>query len=114
MPLSNSQISAHSDITSAGQEVRLPLKIAAIGLRSLFLIVLVTMVVHVSLPQNESIWRVYNTPADLVRLAVGFLVSAWIVYHLFVLPKDAQGYRTWGYLGIVLVPMALAALYAVW
>jgi hypothetical protein len=48
-----------------------------------------------SLPQSENIWTIYDEPVDAVRLVLGLLVSAWIVYHLFRLPKDEQGYRTW-------------------
>ena len=90
------------------------MKIAAVLLRSAFLIALVVLVVRVSLPQNESIWTVYDTLGDVVRLLLGLLVIVWILYHLFRLPKDAQGYRTWTYLGLVLVPLTLVALFAFW
>ena len=80
-------------MTAAEQEVSRPLKIAAVLLRSAFLIALVVLVVRVSLPQNESIWTVYDTLGDVVRLLLGLLVIVWILYHLFRLPKDAQGYR---------------------
>jgi hypothetical protein len=61
----------------------------------MFLCVLLVVTVWVSLPQNESIWSVYETPGDLVRVALGFIVCVWILFHLFMLPKDAEGYRTW-------------------
>jgi hypothetical protein len=88
------------------------LKIAAVVLRSVFLIALVVLVARVSLPQSEHMWTIYDEPIDVVRLFIGFLVSVWIVYYLFKLPKDAQGYRTWAYLGIVLVPLTLVAFFA--
>jgi hypothetical protein len=31
-----------------------------------------------------------------------------------MLPKDAKGYRMWIYLGVVLLPLALACIIAVW
>jgi hypothetical protein len=31
-----------------------------------------------------------------------------------MLPKDAEGYRTWVYLGLVLGPLAWAAAIAIW
>jgi hypothetical protein len=71
------------------------LRIAGIVLRSIFLCALLVVTVWVSLPQNESIWSVYETPGDLVRVALGFIVCVWILFHLFMLPKDAEGYRTW-------------------
>ena len=71
------------------------MRIAGIVLRSIFLCALLVVTVWVSLPQNESIWSVYETPGDLVRVALGFIVCVWILFHLFMLPKDAEGYRTW-------------------
>jgi hypothetical protein len=113
MPPPNRQ--PHPDVAAATQRVSRPLKVAAVILRSTFLIALVVLTARVSLPQNESIWTVYDTLGDLVRLALGLLVSIWILYHLFRLPRGgAQGYRTWAYLGIVLVPLTLAALFALW
>jgi hypothetical protein len=32
---------------------------------------------------------------DLIRLALGFVACLWIVAHLFMLPRTAEGYRTW-------------------
>jgi len=37
-----------------------------------------------------------------------------MVIHLFILPKTAEGYRTWVYLGLVVVPLALAVAIVVW
>ena len=71
------------------------MRIAGIVLRSIFLCALLVVTVWVSLPQNESIWSVYETPGDLVRVALGFIVCVWILFHLFMLPKDVEGYRTW-------------------
>jgi hypothetical protein len=104
---------AHSN-TTAEKEMSRPLKTAAVVLRSLFLIALVVLVARVSLPQSEHIWTIYDEPIDVVRLLIGFLVSGWIVYHLFTLPKDPQGYRTWAYLGIAAVPLILVTLWALW
>ncbi len=105
---------AHSDTVQVEQQVSRPFKIAAVVLRSVFLIALIRLVARVSLPQNESIWTVYDTVGDVIRLLVGSSVSIWILYHLFRVPKDAQAYRTWTYLGIILVPLTLAALFAFW
>src|ERR1700730_7401118 len=99
----------HPDTTPLPrQEVPTRLRIAGIVLRSIFLCALLVVTVRVSLPQNETIWSVYETPGDLARVALGFVVCVWILFHLFMLPKDAKGYRTWIYLGLVLVPLALA------
>jgi hypothetical protein len=89
-------------------------RIAGIVLRSIFLCAMLVVTVRVSLPQNETIWSVYETLGDLVRVALGLIVCIWILFNLFRLPRDAKGYRTWMYLGLVLVPLALACVIAVW
>jgi hypothetical protein len=114
MAPSDSQMDIHSDAAAAGQRVSPQLKLVAVVLRSIFLITLAALAVRVSLPQAESIWTIYDEPRDAVRLVLGFVVIVWIVYHLFRRPRDAQGYRTWMYLGIILVPLTLAALVAFW
>ena len=37
-----------------------------------------------------------------------------MVIHLFILPKTAEGYRTWVYLGVVVAPLALAVAIVIW
>jgi hypothetical protein len=74
----------------------------------------VVVTVIVSRPQSETIWSAYETPGDLVRMALGLVVCLWLLRHLFMLPKDAEGYRTWLYLGLAAVPFALILAFAVW
>jgi len=103
--------------SSCGPSASVPpthLRIAGILLRALFIGVLLAVTVRVSGPQSESIWSVYETPGDLIRLLLGIGVCAWILFHLFMLPKDAEGYRTWIYLGLLLAPFALALAFAIW
>jgi len=90
------------------------LRILAIVFRALFIGALVAVTVRVSSPQSERLASVYETPGDLIRLALGFAVCLWIVIHLFMLPRTAEGYRTWVYLGLVVAPLALAAAIAIW
>jgi hypothetical protein len=90
------------------------LRMLAIVLRALFIGALVAVTVRVSSPQSETLASVYETPGDLIRLALGFAVCLWIVIHLFMLPRTAEGYRTWVYLGLVVAPLALAAAIAIW
>jgi hypothetical protein len=47
------------------------LRVAAIVLRTLFIVLLLVLTLRVSLPQSETIWTAYDTPADLVRLILG-------------------------------------------
>ena len=90
------------------------LRMAAIVLRALFLGVLALITFRVSLPQNETIWTAYDTPSDVVRMVLGFAVAAWLVFQLFRGPRDRDSYRTWFYLGLVLVPFAVICLFAAW
>jgi hypothetical protein len=90
------------------------LRVLAIVLRALFIGALVAVTVRVSSPQSESLASVHETPGDLIRLALGFAVCLWIVIHLFMPPRTAEGYRTWLYLGLVVAPLALAAAIAIW
>jgi TRAP-type C4-dicarboxylate transport system permease small subunit len=90
------------------------LRVAAIVLRTLFIVLLLVLTLRVSLPQSETIWTAYDTPADLVRLILGVGVCAWLVYQLFQVPHDAGSSRTWFYLGLVAVPFALIVLFVAW
>ena len=94
--------------SSPKAEVPVILRMGAIVLRALFIGALLVVVARVSTPQNESIWSAYETPGDLIRLALGVAVGLWILLHLFMLPKDPEGYRTWVYLGLIIAPFALA------
>jgi TRAP-type C4-dicarboxylate transport system permease small subunit len=103
-----------SNVGTSESTIPMGLRIVAVLLRALFIGALVVVTVRVSSPQSETIWSVYETPGDLVRLALGFAVCLWIVIHLFMLPKTAEGYGSWVYLGLVVAPLALAAAIAIW
>lgn len=98
----------------SAENVALPLRLAATVLRTVFICLVVLITFIVSMPQNETIWTVYDTPLDIVRLILGLAVCFWLAVQLFKGPVDAHGYRTWLYLGIVAIPFAVACLYAVW
>jgi hypothetical protein len=95
-------------------EVSAQLRLAGLIFRSIFIVCLLAITVLVSLPQNETIWTAYDTPADLVRLALGLAVCVWVAIQLFRVPRDAGGYRTWIYLGLAAVPFAVICVLAVW
>jgi len=105
---------APPDATLPRCGVPLRLRVAAIVLRSIFVCALLVITVRVSTPQNETIWTVFDSLGDAIRLVLGLVVCIWIIAHLFMLPKDAEGYRTWVYLGVALAPLALACAVAVW
>jgi hypothetical protein len=100
--------------TLPNYDVPIGLRVAGIILRSIFVCALLVVTVRVSTPQSETIWTIFDSLGDLIRVILGFVAGVWIVAHLFMLPKDAEGYRTWVYLGLALVPLALACAIAVW
>ena len=107
--------------TLQNTEMKLPdpgvspwLRIGAIVLRTIFIALLFTLTVRVSMPQSETIWTAYETPADLIRLALGVAMCLWLGSQLLSGPRDVQGYRTWLYLGLVAVPFTIICLIAVW
>jgi hypothetical protein len=90
------------------------LRIAAVLFRTAFIFVLMALIMRVAQPQSETIWTAYETPGDLIRLWLGIGVCLWLIWQLFEGPKDAQGYRTWLYLGATALPFAVLCLYFVW
>jgi hypothetical protein len=94
--------------------VPLALRAAGHAVRAAFIVALLAITIRVSMPQNETIWTVYDTPGDLVRLLLGFVVCIWIASQLFRTSKDEHSYRTWLYFGLVAVPFAVLCLFAIW
>jgi len=105
-----------SEPKAPGSETRPGSHVAAFVLRVAFLVCLVAITARVSLPQNETLWTIYDTPGDLIRLVLGLAVCAWIAVQLFhaPMPKDAHGRETWLYFGLAAVPFALLCLFATW
>jgi hypothetical protein len=110
----NPQQTVPSTIGTLEATIPMGLRILAIILRALFIGALVAVTVRVSSPQSESLASVYETPGDLIRLALGIAVCLWIVIHPFMLPRTAEGYRTWIYLGLVVAPLSWAVAIAIW
>ncbi|MBV8836075.1 MAG: hypothetical protein JO000_06025 [Alphaproteobacteria bacterium] len=90
------------------------LRAIGLGLRAVFILLLAITIARVSLPQSETLMSVYETPGDLVRLLLGAIICVWIVWQAFLLPKDANAYRTWLYISLVGIPFTLICLYATW
>jgi hypothetical protein len=89
------------------------MRLAGIVSRSIFLVLVAVVAARVSAPQRvgPSWWNI--PPADFVSSAVGVAICLWTLAHLFILPKDPAAYRTWIYLGIATVPLALTLLWAI-
>jgi Ca2+/Na+ antiporter len=82
--------------------------------RALFIIALAVLTARVATPQIEKLRTVFETPDDLIRVALGFALCVWCTVNLFILPKDAEAYRTWFYLGVAVFPLVLLYTFLVW
>src|ERR1019366_6375519 len=89
-------------------------RIAGMMFRALFIIILFVVTARIASPQTESFWSAYKTPGDLIRMALGLSVCLWLAVHVFILPKDAEAFRTWLYLGLAILPLALLCAVVVW
>src|SRR5690349_172039 len=107
MPLDWLRSDTPHEANSPPAEIPPGLRIAGTVVRTIFIVALLLVTLRVSMPQSETIWTVYETPGDLIRLALGLAVCIWVVSQLFVVPKDARAYRTWLYLGLAALPFAL-------
>lgn len=104
---------AHESAPSTASNL-ISLRVVGTVLRTVFIVAVLLVTIRVALPQSETVWTAYETPADLFRMALGLLVSIWILFQLFSLPKDEQAYRTWSWLGLAAVPFAVICVLAMW
>jgi hypothetical protein len=89
-------------------------KVGGVTARTLVILAIAALTARVASPQIEHIWAVQETPDDLIRVALGFALCVWCLINLFILPKDVEAYRTWIYLGLIVLPFALLCAVAVW
>jgi len=89
-------------------------RLASIILRTIFIASILIVTVHVSMPQSETLWTVYDTPGDLIRVLLGLAVCVWLAIQLFIMPKDDHAHRMWLYLGLAAVPFALICIVGIW
>src|SRR5690349_1544971 len=68
----------------AAAELSSGLRIVGATLRTIFILAILVIIIKVSLPQSETIWTAYDTPGDLVRMALGLGVGIWIAVQLFI------------------------------
>ena len=83
---------------ASSSEIPQRLPIAGGVLRGLFILSLLIVTMRVGMPQREHIWTAYASPADLIRMILGFVVCVWLAKELFNVPRDTQAYRAWLYL----------------
>ena len=85
-----------------------------LAVRTIFIVILIVVTARVANPQVEHMWTIWETPGDVIRVALGAGVCFWLIIHIFILPKDAVGYRTWLYLGLIILPLSVLCAFAIW
>ena len=85
-----------------------------LAVRTIFIAILIAITARVSSPQLEYFSSIWETPSDLVRVALGVAVCGWLLVHLFILPRDAAGYRTWLSLGPFILPLSILCTVVIW
>lgn len=88
--------------------------IGGVTVRALFLAVLIVLTARVASPELEHIWSLYESPSDVIRVGLGLAVCVWLIVNVFILPKDAEAYRIWLYLGVPVLPLSLLCAIVVW
>ncbi|MGE5158122.1 MAG: hypothetical protein ACM3OF_08235 [Gemmatimonas sp.] len=89
-------------------------RFAGLAVRTIFIVVLIVITARVARPQMERLRTLFDTPADVVRVALGVAVCLWLIVHIFILPKDPGGYRIWLYIGLGLVPLSVLCAVLIW
>lgn len=104
------------DTETQHPKTRLPAHIRLLGIisRTLFIVLLIAITARVASPEVETIWSAYETPNELVRMALGLAVCLWLFINIFRLPKDPGGYWTWLYLGAAIVPLGILCAIVIW
>jgi hypothetical protein len=87
---------------------------AGFALRTVFIVAMLVVIVHVALPQRASFWTLFETPGDIIRVALGAAACVWITVQVFAMPRDIHTFRTWAYLGLAAVPFALICIFGIW
>lgn len=88
--------------------------LGGLAVRTIFIAILVIITVRVSSPQMEHLSSIWETPSDAVRVVLGGAVCFWLLIQMFILPKDAAGYRTWLYLGLTILPLSVLCAVVIW
>jgi hypothetical protein len=88
--------------------------VVGFALRAIFIVALLIVIARVSMPQSSTLWTVYDSPGDLVRLLLGIAACIWIAVQMFRAPKDPHSYGAWFYIGLAAVPFALICVAGIW
>lgn len=99
---------------TSGRPPSFKLKLSGTIARTIFILLLVVVTARVASPQVEKLRSVLETPDEFIRVLLGLVVCLWCVVNLFILPRDAEAYRTWIYLGLAILPLSVLCAVVVW
>jgi hypothetical protein len=88
--------------------------LGGLAVRTIFIAILIIVTARVSSPQVERMWSLWETPSDVIRVALGAGVCFWLLAHIFIVPKDDAGYRAWLYLGLAILPLSVLCAVVIW
>ena len=103
-----------AETKAPGAKISRTVWLGGLAVRTIFIAILVVITARVASPQVEHVWSLWETPSDLIRVALGVAVCIWLLVHLFIVPKDPGGYRTWLYLGIIILPLSILCTVVIW
>ena len=83
-------------------------------LRGGFILLLAVMIARGGLPQGERSEAIDVTPVSLMRLALGAIVFAWLLWQGLASRERAPVYRTSLRIGLAGVPLAVICLIKLW
>ncbi|WP_426413495.1 hypothetical protein [Bradyrhizobium ganzhouense] len=90
------------------------MRLLGLILRTLFLLVVIVVTFRVATPQSESFWTAYDTPSDMFRFIVGFIVCVFFAVHIFQYPRNAADMSKWVPIGLAVLPLALLCALVIW
>lgn len=79
--------------------------------RSLFIVALAFLVLWSSWPAGRGFATFNSLPTpDLIRVALGIGVCLAALVQVFIRPRDAGAYKTWGYMGVACAGVLLGGV----
>jgi len=90
------------------------MRLLGLILRTLFLVIVVTVTARVATPQNETLLSAYDTPADLLRIVLGAVVCGFVIIQIFRYSRNSEDMRKWVPIGVALLPLALLCAVVIW
>ncbi len=103
-----------AETKALGTKISRTVRLGGLAVRTIFIAILIVITARVASPQLEHIWSIWETPSDFVRVALGVAVCGWLLIHLFIVPKDPGEYRTWLYLGLIILPLSVLCAVVIW